>query len=90
MVAYSSDTEPCDAFVRLAQGADILIHESTGDYVGHSTGAQAGAMAGRCRARKLMLIHYPVDADLKTLWWEAGKEFGGPVELAEDFAVYAF
>jgi ribonuclease Z len=90
VVAYSSDTEPCDAFVRLAQGADILLHESTGDYVGHSTGAQAGAVAGRCGARKLVLIHYPIDADLKALRREAEKEFGGPVEWAEDFAVYAF
>jgi ribonuclease Z len=90
VVAYSSDTEPCDAFVRLAQRADILIHESTGDYAGHSTGAQAGAVAGLCGAKKLVLIHYPIDADLKALRREAQKEFGGPVELAKDFAVYAF
>ena len=90
VLAYSSDTEPCDAFVRLAQGADILIHESTGDYVGHSTGTQAGAVAGRCGAKKLVLIHYSIDANLKALQWEAEKEFGGSVELAEDFAVYVF
>jgi ribonuclease Z len=90
VVAYSSDTEPCDAFVRLAQGAHILLHESTGDHVSHSTGAQAGAVAGRCGAKKLVLIHYPIEADLKALRWEAEKEFGGPVELAEDFAVYIF
>jgi ribonuclease Z len=90
VMAYSSDTEPCEAFVRLAQGADILIHESTGDYAGHSTSAQAGAIAGRCKARKLVLIHYPIDADLQALRWEAEKEFGGPVELAEDFAAYVF
>ncbi|HID63336.1 MAG TPA: MBL fold metallo-hydrolase [Anaerolineae bacterium] len=90
VVAYSSDTEPCDAFVRLAQGADILIHESTGDYAGHSTGAQAGAVAGRCGARKLVLIHYPIDADFEALRREAEKEFGGLVELAEDFATWVF
>jgi len=90
VVAYSSDTEPCEAFVRLAQGADILIHESTGDYAGHSTGAQAGVVAGRCGARKLVLIHYPVDADLEALRGEAEKAFGGSVELAEDFATYVF
>jgi ribonuclease BN (tRNA processing enzyme) len=47
-------------------------------------------VAGRCGAKKLVLIHYPIDADLKALRWEAEKEFGGPVELAEDFAVYVF
>jgi ribonuclease Z len=90
VVAYSSDTSPCDAFVRLAQGADILIHESTGDYVGHSTGTQAGAVARRCGAKKLVLIHYAIDADFEALRWEAEKEFGEAVELAEDFAVYVF
>jgi ribonuclease Z len=90
VVAYSSDTSPSGALVRLAQGVDILIHESTGDYDGHSTGAQAGAVAGRCGANKLVLIHYPIDADFEALRWEAEKEFGGPVELAEDFAVYVF
>ncbi len=90
VVAYSADTEPCEAFIRLAREADILFHESTGDYAGHSTGAQAGAVARRCGARKLVLIHYPVDADLETWQKEAEREFGGPVELAEDFAVYNF
>src|SRR3989454_3810634 len=28
-VVYSSDTEPCDAVVALARGADTLIHEAT-------------------------------------------------------------
>jgi ribonuclease Z len=90
VIAYSSDTSPSAAFVRLAQGVDVLIHESTGDYDGHSTSTQAGAVAERCGAKKLVLIHYPIDADFEALRWEAEKEFGGPVELAEDFAVYIF
>jgi ribonuclease Z len=90
VVAYSSDTSPSDTLIRLAQGVDILIHESTGDYVGHSTGAQAGSVARRCGTKKLVLIHYPIDADFEALRWEAEKEFGGPVELAEDFVVYIF
>jgi ribonuclease Z len=90
VVAYSSDTSPSDTLIRLAQGVDILIHESTGDYVGHSTGAQAGSVARRCGTKKLVLIHYPIDADFEALRSEAEKEFGGPVELAEDFVVYIF
>ena len=86
---YSSDTEPCEALARLAQGADILIHESTGDYAGHSTPAQAGAMARRCGAGKLVLIHFTaLDSELEGLQRAADAEFDGPVELAEDFAVY--
>ena len=88
-IVYSGDTEPCEALARLAQGVDILIHESTGDYAWHSTPAQAGAMAERCGVGKLVLIHFPVlDSDLGAWQRAAEAEFNGPVELAEDFAVY--
>jgi ribonuclease Z len=88
-IVYSSDTEPCEALARLAQGVDILIHEGTGDYAGHSTPAQAGMMAERCGAGKLVLIHFPVLGSDLGAWRRAAEaEFNGPVELAEDFAVY--
>ena len=88
-IVYSSDTEPCEVLARLAQGADILIHESTGDYAGHSTPAQAGVMARRCEAGKLVLIHFTApESELGGLRRAAEAEFDGPVELAEDFAVY--
>jgi ribonuclease Z len=88
-VVYSSDTEPCEALARLAQGVDLLIHEATGDYAGHSTAAQAGAMARRCGVGKLVLIHFSAgDDELEGLQRAAEAEFEGPVELAEDFAVY--
>ena len=87
-IVYSSDTEPCDALARLAQGADILIHESTGDYAGHSTPAQAGAMARRCGVGKLVLVHFRArDGELDDLQRAAESDFN-PVELAEDFAAY--
>jgi ribonuclease Z len=90
-IVYSSDTEPCEALARLAQGVDILIHESTGDYAGHSTPAQAGAMARRCGVGKLVLIHFTaLEGELEGLRRAAEAEFRGPVELAEDFAVYPF
>ncbi len=89
-IVYSSDTEPCDALVRLAQGADLLIHECTGDYAGHSTPAQAGAMARRCGAGKLVLIHFTAPhSELEGLRRAAEAEFDGPVELAEDLASYS-
>ncbi len=40
-IAYSSDTEPCQAFIELAQGSDIIIHEATGSGIGHSTAMEA-------------------------------------------------
>ncbi|MFB0546468.1 MAG: MBL fold metallo-hydrolase [Anaerolineae bacterium] len=90
-IVYSSDTEPCESLFRLAQGVDILIHESTGPYPGHSTSAQAGIMAQRCRVKKLVLIHFPVlNVDLEALRQAAQAEFEGAVDLARDFAVYPF
>jgi len=89
-IVYSSDTEPCEALARLGRGADMLIHECTGGYQGHSTPAQAGAIAKRCGAKRLVLIHFPVlGVDLEAMRQKAKAEFDGPVELAEDFAVYA-
>ena len=90
-IVYSSDTEPCEALARLAQGADLLFHEATGDYAGHSTPAQAGAMARRCGAGKLVLIHFSaLESEFQSLRAAAEAEFEGPVELAKDFAVYHF
>jgi ribonuclease Z len=91
VVVYSSDTSPCDSLVRLARGADALIHEAAGEFMGHSTAAQAGLTAARAGAGKLYLIHYPVlDVDLNALLAEAQKEFTGPVELARDFGSFDF
>ena len=35
VLAYSSDTEPCPQVLRLAGGADVLIHEMSGPLQGH-------------------------------------------------------
>jgi ribonuclease Z len=91
VVVYSSDTSPCDGLARLARGADVLIHESAGEFSGHSSARQAGLAAARAGVGKLYLIHYPaLDADLSALLAEAQKEFAGPVELARDFGSFDF
>lgn len=91
VLAYSSDTEPCESLFRLASGADILVHESTGPYPGHSTSAQAGIMARRCGVKKLVLIHFTVSPEaLDNMLKAAQAEFDGQVELAREFAVYPF
>jgi ribonuclease Z len=83
ILAYSCDTEPCQAVEELAAQADILIHEATGANIGHTHPAQAGKIAAQAQAAALYLIHYnPQDP---TLISEAKKEFAGPVALAEDF-----
>ncbi len=87
--AYSSDTVPCMQTVRLAQSADLLIHEATGvEPLGHSSAAQAGAIAREAGAKTLGLIHYHVsnmsEEPPARLVEQASETFGGPVILCED------
>ncbi len=90
-MAYSCDTEPCAQVVRLAEGADVLIHEASGATRGHSSAGQAGEIASQAEAGKLFLIHYPTGkyaaGDLVS---EARQYYQGDVSLAEDFMVLDF
>jgi ribonuclease Z len=89
--AYSSDTAPCDEVARLAQGVDVLIHESNGVHPGHSSAEQAGEIARRAGTKSLYLIHYPtLNSDPRPLIGEARRAFEGPVYLAEDFMELEF
>jgi ribonuclease Z len=85
VLAYSCDTEPCMEVVRLAYGADVLIHEATGESIGHSSAEQAGEIAHQAEASMLYLIHYPTgefaNGDLIA---EAGRRYSGEVKLATD------
>jgi ribonuclease Z len=85
-MAYSCDTEPCAQVIRLAAGADILIHESAGASRGHSSAAQAGEVANQAEVGKLYLIHYPTGKYASgDLIAEAHQRYQGEVALAEDF-----
>jgi ribonuclease Z len=82
--AFVMDTRLCDAAFALADGADLVVCESTflerdadlaGAY-GHLTAAQAARVAKEAGARQLVLTHfsqrYPEDADFAA---EAGAIF---------------
>lgn len=90
-MTYSCDTEPCDEIVRLSEGADVLIHEATGESPGHSSAAQAGAIASKAEVNKLYLIHYPTGRYAKgDIVAEASKTYQGEIQLAKDFMVLEF
>ena len=65
-IAYCTDTIPCPEALRLAEDADVLIHDSTypgGEEAhaqsrGHSTSADAARCALAARARRLILTHF--------------------------------
>jgi ribonuclease Z len=88
VLAYSCDTEPCTEVIRLAAGADILIHEAAGLTRGHSSAEQAGDIANQAEAGALYLIHYPTgkyaSGDLVA---EARRRYQGEIVLAQDFMV---
>jgi len=85
VIAYSCDTEPCPEVLRLAAGADVLIHEAAGKGRGHSSAEQAGEVARQAEVRRLLLIHYPTGRHTSDdLVREARGRFQGEVALAED------
>jgi len=66
VVAVLGDTSPCEEAVRLAQDANLLVHEATfaagmeekASAYGHSTIVQAARAAAEARARKLIVTHF--------------------------------
>ncbi len=87
-IVYSADTEPCPALVRLAAGADLLLHEATGDLPGHSSPAEAAEVAREAGVEQLTLIHYPVRGVNLETWRKQASGFPGPVTLACDGDAY--
>lgn len=85
-VAYSCDTQPSEVVRRLANGADILIHEATGSSVGHTPPEKAGEIAARAGVSSLYLIHYPPQlVKPETLLEKARQTFDKEVFVARDF-----
>jgi ribonuclease Z len=62
-VAYSSDTERSGAIARLARGAQLLVHEATGEFRGHSRPEDAAHVAAEAGAARLVLVHLPPQAE---------------------------
>ncbi|MEM2877981.1 MAG: ribonuclease Z [Candidatus Hadarchaeales archaeon] len=64
-IVYTGDTRPCDEIVKLASGANVLIHDSTfSDDLrdkaaenSHSTSREAAETAREARAELLVLFH---------------------------------
>jgi ribonuclease Z len=66
VVAVMGDTRPCENAVRLARGADVLVHEATFAHAlaekamayGHSTTVQAAGIARDAGAGRLLITHF--------------------------------
>lgn len=86
LLAYSADTEPGEGIRYLARGVNLLVHEASGESLGHSSAAQAGNIAREAGVERLVLVHYSVEeTPREILEEEARKTFGGHVYAARDF-----
>jgi ribonuclease Z len=92
-LVYSADTEPCPAVQALAQGAAVLIHEATTPqpFAGHTTPRQAGEVAARAGAGRLVLVHFSPKWTMSAA--QAIEEvrvggFAGEAEIGREFGTY--
>lgn len=89
-LAYSADTGADADFDALARDADLFVCEATFQdsdepWEGHLRASQAGAIAARAGAKRLVLTHLPAERDLNTSMIEAQHDSGDVVvELAVD------
>lgn len=66
VIAIAGDTKPCNNCVRLAQDADMLVHEATfaagqeekAHLYGHSTTVEAAEIAKAAGAKRLIMTHF--------------------------------
>ncbi|WP_369258748.1 ribonuclease Z [Geodermatophilus amargosae] len=91
--AFVMDTRMCDGVPALADGADLLVVESTflsadaalAERYGHLTARQAARVAAEAGVRTLVLTHFSQRyADPRAFEDEARAEFGGDLVVAAD------
>jgi ribonuclease Z len=93
--AFIMDTRLCDAAFALADGADMVVCESTflaedaalAPAYGHLTAAEAGRIAGESGARLLVLTHFSqryAHQEPRRFADEAATAFGGAIAVAAD------
>jgi ribonuclease BN (tRNA processing enzyme) len=87
-LAYSADTGPADALVRLAEGVDVLLCEAsfrdseTNPPNLHLSGRQAGEHATRAGVGELVLTHLVPWYDRERSLAEAAGSYCGPLSAA--------
>jgi ribonuclease BN (tRNA processing enzyme) len=87
-VVCSGDTGYCDEIVDLARDADLLILESSfpdgQEIEGHLTPSQAGDIATRSGARRLLLTHFYPECLKTDIEKQCRKTYHGELILATD------
>jgi ribonuclease BN (tRNA processing enzyme) len=95
VLAYTGDTDACDALTPLLAGADLALVDSAfvdgrdtarGIHLSGSRAAQAAIDAGG--VGRLVLTHIPAWNDAQVCRDQAAEVWSGPLELARADAVY--
>lgn len=86
-LAYSADSGPAEALVRLAKGTDAFLCEASlpDDHPVpdlHLTGRQAGEHAARAGAGRLLLTHIVPYRDSDVTRADAATAYDGPIDVA--------
>ena len=91
VLVFSADTAPTPEIAAFAGGADVLLCEATLEpgaveqgQRGHSTPAEAGAMAREAGVSRLILTHYPQHVAGEAILADAARAFAGEIILAHD------
>jgi ribonuclease Z len=93
-IVYTGDTRPFKRLEEFAEGADMLIHDSTlGDELaaraeeyGHSTVDQAAESAKEAKVKQLVLTHISQRYEDTSKWLEQARKIFKNTIVAEDFA----
>jgi ribonuclease BN (tRNA processing enzyme) len=94
-IAYSADTAPCEALLRLAHRADLFLCEAS--YLDgvvnppdlHLTGREAGEYATKAEVGRLLLTHLvPAWCAEEQTFDAAASSFAGPVEIVRPELIY--
>jgi ribonuclease BN (tRNA processing enzyme) len=89
VLVYGADGSPSAAVEELAHEADVLVLEATllddarvAAEHGHMTAIQAGEVATRAGATRLLLTHTLAGVEEQELLERAGRTFAGPLAIA--------
>jgi ribonuclease BN (tRNA processing enzyme) len=95
---FGADCAPNDELVEFARGTDLLMLEATEDKVpyvapddvrGHMTAREAGELARRAQAKRLVLTHFSDLLDSEGVTREGETGFGAHLERAHEGARFA-
>ena len=93
-IVYGADSSPTEELKDFAAQADLLLIEGTlprperTGKRGHLTPREAGEHGREAKVKRLVITHISDELDSSWAHEEATEGFGGPVELAEEGAVY--